>query len=39
MDEPIMATPAISGDTLFVRTRGHLYAIAEGSGVKPAVSP
>lgn len=39
MNEPMMATPAISGDTLFVRTRGHLYAIAEGSEVKPAVLP
>jgi outer membrane protein assembly factor BamB len=43
MDEPLMATPAISGDTLFIRTRGHLYAIAEetqengGKEVKPAI--
>lgn len=27
--ESIMATPAISGDTLYVRTRGHLVAVAE----------
>lgn len=39
MDEPLMATPAISGDTLFVRTRGHLYAIAEGEAVTPAAAP
>jgi outer membrane protein assembly factor BamB len=42
MDEPLMATPAISGDTLFIRTRGYLYAIAEGTKdgekeVKPAI--
>jgi outer membrane protein assembly factor BamB len=27
MAEPVLATPAISRGTLFVRTRGHLYAI------------
>jgi outer membrane protein assembly factor BamB len=27
--EPIMATPAIVGDTLYVRTAGHLYAFRE----------
>jgi outer membrane protein assembly factor BamB len=29
MGEPCMATPAIAGGTLFVRTQGHLYAIAK----------
>ncbi len=29
MGEVCMATPAISGDTLYFRTRGHLVAIAE----------
>jgi outer membrane protein assembly factor BamB len=28
MGEPIMATPAIANGTLYVRTQGHLYAIA-----------
>jgi outer membrane protein assembly factor BamB len=28
MEEPCFATPAIDGDTLFVRTARHLYAIA-----------
>ncbi len=28
-DEPLMATPAVSDGTLFVRTPGHLYALAE----------
>jgi outer membrane protein assembly factor BamB len=27
MGEPVLATPAIARGTLFVRTRGHLYAI------------
>jgi outer membrane protein assembly factor BamB len=27
MDEPVMATPAASGDTLFIRGAGHLFAI------------
>ena len=27
MGETVFATPAIAGGTLFVRTRGHLYAI------------
>ena len=31
MGEPCMATPAIAGGTLFVRTQGHLYAIAKAS--------
>jgi outer membrane protein assembly factor BamB len=30
MGEPCMATPAIAGGTLFVRTTGHLYGIASG---------
>ncbi len=29
LGEPIMATPAISGDTLLVRTRSHLFALQE----------
>jgi outer membrane protein assembly factor BamB len=29
MGEPCMATPAISGDTLFLRTRSSLYALTE----------
>lgn len=29
MNETIMASPALSGGTLFVRTRGHLVAIGE----------
>jgi outer membrane protein assembly factor BamB len=28
-NEPLMATPAVSEGTLYVRTPGHLYAIAE----------
>jgi outer membrane protein assembly factor BamB len=28
MGETVFATPAISRGTLYVRTRGHLYAIA-----------
>jgi outer membrane protein assembly factor BamB len=31
MRESCMATPAIAGGTLYVRTRGHLYAIGKGS--------
>jgi hypothetical protein len=27
MGEPVMATPAASGDTLFVRGTSHLFAI------------
>ena len=34
--ESIMATPALSGNTLFVRTRGHLVALAETA---PAPTP
>ncbi len=29
LDEPIMATPAISADTLYVRSAGHLWAFGE----------
>jgi hypothetical protein len=29
MNEVCMATPALSGDTLFIRTQHSLYAIAE----------
>ena len=27
MGEPVMASPAISGQTLYLRTAGHLWAI------------
>jgi outer membrane protein assembly factor BamB len=30
MGETVFATPAISRGTLYVRTRGHLYAISAG---------
>ncbi len=36
MDESCFATPAISGDTLFVRTRTRLYALAESLGTAKA---
>lgn len=36
VNESIMATPALSGDTLFVRTRGHLVALAETKAAAPA---
>jgi outer membrane protein assembly factor BamB len=29
LDEPIMATPAIAADTLYVRSAGHLWAFGE----------
>ena len=29
LDEPIFASPAISGGELFLRTTGHLYCIGE----------
>ena len=35
MGEMLMATPAISGNTLFVRTGGHVYAIGKP---KPAAA-
>jgi outer membrane protein assembly factor BamB len=31
MGEPIFATPAIAHKTLFIRTRGHLVAVADGA--------
>ena len=31
MNEPLMATPAISGDTLIFRTQHHLVALSESS--------
>jgi outer membrane protein assembly factor BamB len=34
MGETVFATPAIANRTLFVRTRGHLYAIAQGASPK-----
>ena len=38
MGEVIMATPAISDGTLYVRTTGHLYAIGEAAPAKAAKS-
>lgn len=38
MGEPVFATPAIARGTLYVRTRGHLYAIALPAG-RAAVAP
>ena len=40
LDEPVDASPAIYGDSLFVRSRGHLYRFAEtapapDAGTKP----
>ena len=32
LDDGFMASPAVAGDALFVRTRSHLYRIQEGSG-------
>ena len=29
MGEPIMATPAVSDGTIFVRTTGHLFAVVD----------
>jgi outer membrane protein assembly factor BamB len=34
MNEPCMATPAISGKMLFIRTSRHLYAISNGGSNK-----
>lgn len=31
-DEGIFATPAIAANTMYLRTEGHLYAIAETGG-------
>jgi len=36
MGEVMIATPAIADGTLFVRTRGHLVAIAEAAAAEPA---
>lgn len=38
MDESVMATPAIANGTLYVRTQGHLYAIANGAKAARAPS-
>jgi outer membrane protein assembly factor BamB len=38
MGEPVFATPAIAGGTLYVRTRGHVYAIASPRA-EPAPAP
>jgi hypothetical protein len=32
MNEPVLATPAASGDTLFIRGATHLFAIRNGGG-------
>jgi hypothetical protein len=34
MGEVCMATPALSGDLLIVRTREHLYALMDGGRTK-----
>jgi hypothetical protein len=34
MGEPIMATPAVSDGTIFVRTTGHLYAVGGAATAK-----
>ena len=34
MEETCMASPAISGKTLFIRARSHLYAIGSGDIVR-----
>jgi outer membrane protein assembly factor BamB len=39
MGEPVFATPAIAGRTLFVRTRGHLFAIAASEKKAEAARP
>jgi outer membrane protein assembly factor BamB len=33
MGEPLMATPALAGDTMFVRGERHLFAIAKTAGI------
>ena len=38
MGEPCMATPAIAGGVLFVRTQGHLYAIAKAGAKEKATA-
>jgi outer membrane protein assembly factor BamB len=35
LDEGVEATPAVVGDTIYLRTRGHLYAIAEDPSAGP----
>ena len=34
LDEMVLATPAMAGDRLLIRTRGHLYSIREAGGAK-----
>lgn len=34
MQEPLMATPAIAGDTLYIRSQNHLWAIADRAAAK-----
>jgi outer membrane protein assembly factor BamB len=36
MGEPLMATPAISDGTLFIRSQRHVYAVAESPAARPA---
>lgn len=36
LDEIVMATPAIAGDTIYFRTRAHVVAIGETSAEEPA---
>jgi outer membrane protein assembly factor BamB len=36
MGEVIMATPAISDGTIYVRTTGHLYAVGDAAAAAPA---
>jgi outer membrane protein assembly factor BamB len=36
LDEPILATPSVSGHRLLIRTAQHLYCIAEGAGATTA---
>jgi len=37
--EIVMATPAISGDTLFIRSLGHVFALGEPEEPEGAPSP
>jgi outer membrane protein assembly factor BamB len=34
MGEPLLATPALSGGMLILRSQGHVYAVAEGAAAK-----
>ena len=35
LDDPIMATPAIAADTLYVRSAGYLWAFADAAMSSP----